>query len=145
VSLDPEALTGHVLTDVTGSWHEFEGKRSTEPVNVWLSLEELGTLRLHTLNGLVITLDEVDASVDIGEYGRIVEQRGVPTALSSRLGERIESVSRLFQQPLGTTVGMLLHFPHHSVGIADLGDELVVAEWSAPDWSRWGVSIERGR
>jgi hypothetical protein len=145
VSLDPEALTGHVLTDVTSSWHEFEGKRSTAPGHVWLSLEELGTLRLRTLNGLMITVDEVDTSVDMGEYGRIVVERDVPTALSSRLGERIESVSRLFQQPPGATVGMLLHFRHHSVGIADLGDELVVAKWPAADWSSWGVSIERGR
>lgn len=93
-------------------------------MHVWLSLEELGTLRLRTLNGLVITVYEVDTSVDMGEYGRLVVERGATTALSSRLGERIESVSRLFQQPPGATVGMLLHFRHHSVGIADL----VVAE-----------------
>lgn len=97
-------------------------------MHVWLSLEELGTLRLRTLNGLVITVYEVDTSVDMGEYGRLVVERGATTALSSRLGERIESVSRLFQQPPGATVGMLLHFRHHSVGIADLGDDLVVAE-----------------
>lgn len=145
VSLDPEALTGHVLTDVTSSWHEFEGMRSTEPVHVWLSFKELGTLRLHTLNGLAITVNEVGASADMGEYGRIVMERGAPPALSNRVGERIESVSRLFQQPPGAPVGMVLHFRHHSVGIADLGDELTVADWPAADWSSRGVSIEQSR
>lgn len=143
--LAPEALAGHVLGDVTSSWHELDGRRSAEPVHVWLSVEELGTLRLHTLNGLVITLDEVDDSVEMAEYGRIVVERGAPTALNSRLGERIERVSRLVQQPPGATVGMLLHFRHHAVGIADLGDVLMVAEWSAADWSSWGLSIEPGR
>ena len=80
----------------------------------------------------------------MGEHGRIVLERRAPTALSNRVGERIESVSRLFQDPPGAIVGMLLNFRDHSVGIADLGDELVVAEWSAVDWSRCGVSIEQG-
>jgi hypothetical protein len=35
---------------------------------------------------------------------------------------------------------VLLDFPGGSVGIADLGDELVVASWPADVWPRLGVS-----
>lgn len=42
------------------------------PIHLWLSPDELGTFRLGTLDGLVITVDEVDAPVDMEECGRVV-------------------------------------------------------------------------
>ena len=142
VSIEPEATVGHTLAGVSSSWHEFEGRRSAEPVHVWLRLDGLGTLRLHTLNGLVMTPDGVDEPYDMGEHGRLLVNESGPSALIERVGERVDGVSRLVQYPPGASVGMVLHFQRGSVGIADLGDELVVATWPADDWARRNVSIE---
>jgi hypothetical protein len=138
---EPEAIVGHTLAGVSSSWHEFEGSRSAEPVHVWLRLDGLGTLRLHTLNGLVITPDDVGEPYDMGEHGRLLVEESGPSALIERVGERVEGVSRLDQAPPGASVGMVLHFQRASVGIADLGDDLVVATWPADDWARRNVSI----
>jgi hypothetical protein len=107
---------------------------------LWLSVDGLGTLRLHTLDGLVITRDDVSAPYDLGEHGRVVVEPSGPAPLMERVGEPIEAVSRLEQFPPGASVGVLLDFPGGSVGLADLGDELVVASWPADVWPRLGVS-----
>ena len=60
------------------------------------------------------------------------------------VGERVDAVSRLDQRPPGVEVGLALHFQEGSVGVADLGDELVVAPWPDVDWERWNVSRNRG-
>ena len=133
-------MVGHTLAAVSSSWHEFEGVRSAEPTHLWLSLDGLGTLRLHTLNGLVITLDDVDQPYDIGEHGRMLVESSGPTPLIEHVGERIEAVALLDQSPPGMTAGIVLKLQGGSVGIADLGDELVVAPWPADDWSQWNVS-----
>jgi hypothetical protein len=140
VDVEPEAMVGRSLTAVSSSWHELEGHRSKEPVHLWLSVDGLGTLRLHTLDGLVITRDAVSAPYDLGEHGRVVVEPSGPAPLMERVGEPIEAVSRLEQFPPGASVGVLLDFPGGSVGIADLGDELVVASWPADVWPRLGVS-----
>ena len=75
--LDSDVLVGQTLTGVSASWHEFKGRRRAEPVHVWVHLDGLGTLRLHTLNGLVVSLDDVDESCDMGEYGLILAGAGV--------------------------------------------------------------------
>lgn len=143
VSIDPEAIVGQTLNGVSSSWHEFEGRRSAEPVHVWLHLDGLGTLRLHTLNGLVISPDAVHEPYEMGEHGRILVEPSGPSPLIEHVGERIEAVSRLAQTtPPGTAAGLVLDFQGGSVGIADLGDELVVAPWPAADWKRWNVSLQ---
>lgn len=136
-------MVGNTLAGVSSSWHEFEGHRSARPVHVWLHLVGLGTLRLHTLNGLVITLDDVHEPYDMGENGRVLVESAGPSPLTKHLGERIEAVARLDQAPLAMTVGAVLNFQRGSVGIADLGDDLVVAPWPAEDWARWNVSVHR--
>ncbi|WP_460629660.1 hypothetical protein [Intrasporangium mesophilum] len=142
MAIDAEAMIGHTLAGVSSSWHEFEGRRSAGPVHVWLRLDGVGALRLHTLNGLVITPDDVDVPCAMGDYGRMLVESSGPTPLIERLGEPIEAVTRLDQSPPGMTVGVVLQFAGGSVGIADLGDELVVAPWPADDWSRWNVSVQ---
>ena len=139
--MDPKSLVGHTLDGVSSSWHEFEGRRSAQPVHVWLSLDGLANLRLHTLNGLVITPGDVDEPYDMEEYGRLLVEESGPTALIERVGERVEAMSRLHQSPPGATVGIVLHFQRGSVGIADLGDDLIVAPWPADDWERSNVSL----
>ena len=139
--MDPKALVGHTLAGVSSSWHEIEGRRSAQPVHVWLSLDGLANLWLHTLNGLVITPGDVYETYDMEEHGRILVGEAGPTALIEHVGERVEAVSRLQQSPPGATVGIVLHFQRASVGIADLGDELIVATWPADDWERSNVSL----
>ena len=142
VSIDPEALAGLTLVSVSSSWHEYAGERSADPVHVWITVSEIGTLQLHTMSGLVITVEPEGTPVDMQEYGRIVMERNAPPALSRWVDQRIERVSRLRQSPPDAAVGMVLHFRDGSVGIADLGDELVIAGWPAPEWERWGVAVE---
>jgi hypothetical protein len=142
VSIEPEALIGHTLMGVSSSWHEFEGRRCAQPVHVWLSFDGLGTLRLHTLNGLVIGSGDVYEPYDMGEHGRMLVEESSPTSLVDRVGDHVETVSRLYQAPPGATVGMVLHFQGGSVGMADLGDDLVVATWPAAIRPRQNVSVE---
>lgn len=142
VSIDPEAFVGQTLNGVSSSRHEFEGHRSAEPIHIWLNLDGLGTLRLHTLNGLVISPDAVHESYEMGEHGPILVAPSGPSPLIEHVGERINAVSRLDQTPPGTTAGLVLQFQGGSVGIADLGDQLVVAPWPAADWKRWNVSLQ---
>ena len=142
VNIDPEALVGQTLDGVSSSWHEFEGHRSAAPVHVWLHFDGGGTVRLHTLNGLALSQEAVHGSYEMGEYGRILVEPSGPLPLAKHVGERIEAVSRMSQTPPGTTAGVVLAFQGGSVGVADLGDELVVAPWPAADWSRWNVSLQ---
>jgi hypothetical protein len=142
VSIDPEVLARRTLMSVSSSWHEYAGERSVNPVHVWITVSEIGTLQMHTLSGLVITQEPEGTPVDMQEYGRIVVEPRTPSALNQWVGQNIERVSRLRQTPPDVTVGMVLHFRHGSVGIADLGDELVAADWPAPDWALAGVALE---
>ena len=142
VSIDPEALASRTLMSVSSSWHEYAGERSADPVHVWITLSGIGTLQLHTLSGLVIVERPEGTPVDMQEYGRIVVEPGTPPALNRWAGQHIERVSRLRQTPPDMTVGMVLHFRDGSVAMADLGDDLVVADWPAPEWEQAGVAEE---
>lgn len=143
MSIDPEAFIGRTLVSVSSAWHEFEGQRGAVPVHIWLSVDGLGTLQLHTLNGLVISTDSPYEPYEMVEHGRVLVEPSGPAVLLERVGERIEAVSRLTQSPPGMTVGLLLAFRAGSVGLADLGDELIVAAWPAEEWRRWNVSVRR--
>lgn len=129
VSMHCESLAGHSPVDVNSSWHEFACKCSARPAHVWLTVSGVGTVRLHTLNGLQILNEPVHSSHDMNEYGQIVAEATALAALRRWLGHRIDHVSLLHQGPPNATVGMVLHFHEGSVGIADLGDELIVDEW----------------
>ena len=78
----------------------------------------------------------------MNEYGQIVVEATALPALRRWLGHRIDHVFLLHQDPPDATVGMVLHFHEGSVGIADLGDELIVDEWPGSKWERLGVTIE---
>lgn len=141
VHIESRALVGNTLDGLAAAWHESEGERSPEPVHLWLYLSELGAVELHTLNGLVISASPVSEAYDMAEHGRVVLDQTGPAALSGRVGERILSISELTQSPPEVKVGVVLHMEGAAVGIADLGDELVVAEWPSAGWSAQGVSL----
>ena len=139
--IESGALVGNTFDDLAASWHEFEGRRSSKPIHLWLYLSELGGVQLHTLNGLVISTRPVHAAYDMAEHGRVVVERKGPAVLSERVGERILQISDLAQAPPGAKVGVVLHMEGGAVGIADLGDELVVTEWPSRTWSAQGVFL----
>ena len=139
--IESDALVGNTLKGLAAAWHEFEGKRSPEPIHVWLYLSELGAVQLHTLDGLVISEGPVYEAYDMAEHGRVVLEQTGPAVLSGRIGERILNVSELAQSPPDMKVGVVLHMKGAAVGIAELGDELVFAEWPSTEWSVQGVSL----
>lgn len=138
----PEDLAG-VLTDVVGSWLRLPGRDRVQlPVHVWITVEGLGTRKLHTPGaGSIGILDETPhAEYSMGRYGSVEVERGTPLILGSRVGQEITQVTRLWQDPPGGEVGFILHFGEGSVAIANLADELTIAPWPDRIWSGWGVS-----
>jgi hypothetical protein len=138
----PEDLLG-VLTDVVASWIRLPGQeRVPLPVHVWLTIEGVGTRKLHTPGaGSVGILDVAPhEGYDMGKYGHVEVERGTPGVLGSRVGQRIQRVSHLWQDPPGEEVGFVLHFGDSSVAIANLADELIIDEWPDAMWPARGVS-----
>jgi hypothetical protein len=144
MTVEPEELAG-MLLGVTASWHEQEGARSSEPVHVWISVERVGTVRLHTPGDgtLEIAVGDPYDPYDMQECGGVSVGEG-PDALVERVGQRIEDVSRLRQDPPGMEVGIVLHFREGPVGIANLGDELVIDRWPGDTWKHSHV-VEQHR
>ncbi|WP_404348674.1 hypothetical protein LG324_13520 [Phycicoccus jejuensis] len=143
MQIAPDALVGHRLEAVTTQWHEFEGARRPEPVHVWLTVQDVGVVKLHTLDGLLLLLEQTaeSAVVEMGEHGRLVLERGGPRPLAERVGETIRAVEPLEQFSRGKAigvVGVLLGFEAGHVGIGDLGDELTVERWPGR-WAAWDV------
>jgi hypothetical protein len=110
---------------------------------VWLTIEGLGTRKLHTPGaGSIAILDDlVDLPYAMAEISCTVEvEPGTPEVLGARIGQAIEAISLLWQEPPGEEVGFTLHFRDGSVGIANLADELMILNWPDELWSSWGVS-----
>lgn len=124
-------LVGQRLLAVTSAVHEFDGRRSEEPVHLWLHLDGLGAVQCHTAGSgaLLLHAEEPYTAYDMQEHGRVFVVDGGPPALAAQVGERIESASRLWQDPPGMTVGVSLAFPTGAVGVANLSDSLVVGAW----------------
>ena len=113
------------------------------PVHAWLTVEGLGTRKLHTAGaGFVAILDELPhASYDIDGRTTIEVDPGTPAILADKLGQSIDRVSALWQEPPGDVVGFVLHFNDgNDVGVANLGDDLAIRPWPDAAWPSWGVS-----
>ena len=139
----PEDLRG-VLTDVVASWIRLpERERVPLPLHVWLTIEGLGTRKLHTpgAGGIGILDEAAHEGYDMGRNGVVEVERDTPQILGSRVGQTIDRVSHLWQQPPGEEVGFVLHFAGGAVAIANLADELIVDHWPDETWSVQGVSI----
>jgi hypothetical protein len=139
----PEDLVG-ILTDVSASWLTPMGRsRVPLPLFLWLTIEGVGTRKLHTpgSGGVAILNEPVPSSYDMAEYGRVVVESGSPQVLGARVGQRIEAVGRLWQEPPGEEAGFVLHFGDGSIAIANLADDLVVGAWPNDAWAEQGVSL----
>jgi hypothetical protein len=138
----PEDLQG-TLTDVAASWLTLPGRtRIPLPLFVWLTIDGLGTRKLHTpgAGGVAILDEPMSPGHDMDEHGHVDVDPGTPQILGVRIGQRIEGVGRLWQEPPGEEVGFVLHFTEGSVGIANLADDLVVNAWPDESWVAQGVS-----
>lgn len=131
------------LTGVSASWlRTSEGNRVPLPIHVWVTVEGLGTRKLHTPGpGSVAILDEPPYQpYGMDEYGAVDVVEGTPRVLGAKVGQRIEATSGLWQAPAGEEVGFILHFADGDVGVANIADDLNLQPWPSADWARWGVS-----
>lgn len=131
------------LTGVSASWlRTKEGDRIPLPIHVWVTLEGLGTRKLHAPGtGSVLILEEPpQQGYDMDEYGAVELVEGTPRVLGAKLGQRIEATSGLWQEPPGEEVGFILHFADGDIGLANIADDLEIRPWPSTDWARWGVS-----
>ena len=130
---------------VTTAWFEFDGRRSLEPVHVWLRWHRTGWCVAQTTGAgdLALSKQAPYESYDLQKNGRVVVQPGGgPASLMEAVGARLVSARKLWQEPPGMFMGRLLEFESVTIGIANLGDELVVGAWPHADWPQWGVSGE---
>lgn len=143
VTTTPDQLVGN-LTGVSASWiRTSRGNRVPVPLHVWLTVEGLGTRKLHTPGaGSIAILDELPHEpYAMDEIRALVEvEPRTPEVLGARVGQAIEAISLLWAEPPGEEVGFILHFDDGDVGIANVADELTVRAWPDAMWSKWGVS-----
>lgn len=90
---------------------------------------------------LTLSWQEPYESYDMGKSGRVVVEPGGPSPLDQALGERLAHAQQLWQEPPGHYTGTLLGFDNVTIGLANLGDELVIEAWPHADWHQWGVSL----
>ena len=115
-----EDFSGAVLAGVAASWHQHSGVRVSEPLHVWITVEGQGTYRFHTSGGgsLDVSAGVPHEDYDMEPYGEVSVEWGTPLPLGERVGQRIEGVSRLRQDPPGAEVGVALHFAAGAVAVA---------------------------
>ncbi len=144
--IDPSRLVGNRLTEVTTAWFDSDGRNSRQPIHVWLRWHEAGWCMAHTSGAGHLNLAHRPPyeSYDMGKNGRVVVEPGGPSSLDQALGARLAHVQQLWQQPPGQFVGTLLGFDNVTIGIANLGDELVVRAWPHADWQQWDVRLPAG-
>jgi hypothetical protein len=124
-------LVGQRLLGVTAAVHEFEGARAEEPVHLWLHLDGLGAIKCHCAGSGALDLraEQPYVGYDMQEHGRVLVVPSDSGVLAAHTGEVVQSVTPLWQQPPGISVGLALTFVTGTVGLANLGDSLVVGAW----------------
>ena len=137
-SIDPDQLVGKRVEGVTASWFVNE-TGVHDLVHVWLNVEGLGEVRVHTLNGLRLDLSEPPAPYEMPELGaRVVVEAGTPAPLAAIVDQVIDGVLRLRSDRYGHRIGIVLKTRVGAVAIADVGDDLAIGSW--PDPARWSVA-----
>jgi hypothetical protein len=139
VAVDAQRLVGSLLSDVTASWHLFDGEPSDLPVGLWLTFSGVGSVEVTTAGDGSLGLFEVSPpeSFDMDELGSIVVER-LPEAicLTALIGARVERVIALTDATLGYRCGIVLGFPVSAAGVANVGDDIWCLPWPDPRWSR---------
>jgi hypothetical protein len=109
----PRSLIGRRLVKVTASWFWYEAVQATEPLEVWLTDERQGSIRITTGSDwcLIVEASEPHEGYDMGEEGRVeVREGGGATPFASHIGERILSAREGFE-PFTGRMALELTFP----------------------------------
>ncbi|MCX4775823.1 hypothetical protein [Streptomyces sp. NBC_01264] len=128
--INPEAMVGRRLLQVTTSWHHYQ---ETEPslLHMWLHLEGLGPVRFHTPgDGLALEIDQPHGSYGMDEYGHTTVEDDLPDfPMSPFIGQQILSVREIRYQDgnLDFATGITVQFSGGNIRILDLADEIVLA------------------
>lgn len=123
----PGDLVGRRLDGVTVSWHRYPGEEPSH-LHVWLSVEGLGQVRLHTPGDAVtLDLDEPHGPYSMAEHGQVTVEPAAPGfPLSRFVGERVEAVGEVRDATLDAAVGFVLRFPSGGVEVWNRADEIEI-------------------
>jgi len=141
--VDPESLVGQEIRGVTSSWFlSRTGVRAL--VHTWLTIEQLGNVRIHTQAGIQLNLSEPYDPYEMADLGsRVDVEAGTPSLLQALVGQLITSIQRLIVTKYGYPSGMILTTDVGAVGVADVGDDLVIGPWPDVDlWVRLGMELD---
>lgn len=133
----PASLVGRRLVGVTGSFHRTEGNSWAWLLHVWLEFEHAFQVQCHTLSGVRLLVQEPHDSYEMSELGSTVTvERGVPFAVARLVPSNVEAVQVVAERDTGADAGFVLSTSAGQVGIADIGDDLVIwdvdQEWWPP-------------
>ncbi|MFI5627339.1 hypothetical protein ACIA03_28035 [Nocardioides sp. NPDC051685] len=135
--LQPAELLGRVLIDVDSSWLLDHSTGVRELMDVWLTFEGLGQIRVHTLSGLRLHLGPPPDAFDMPDLECSYERGHLAPALVGELvGHRVIGVGLLAElagEPFPP--GMVLEFESAVLAFVDRGDDLAIGPWPDPD--RW--------
>jgi len=141
VPIATEQLEGHRLVGVATSWHEHQGHRADYPLHVWLQIADLGSVQARCAGegSLELRLADPYGAYEMPELDSkvVVETTSSGSPLISFIGQRIERVGVLRQ--VRTAVGIVLEFRLGSIGLANIGDDLVALPSAASEWNEWSV------
>jgi hypothetical protein len=142
--IPPTQLQGHRIQSVVAAWLERDGHRIESPIHVWLALDSLGSIRLHTAGDGSLELSPGDpyANYEMDELGSrvVVEEASAESLLGRLLGSEIRVVNELRSDRHAEMLGLLLDSEVGSIGIANIGDDLIVLPWPSPEWDTWSIS-----
>ncbi|HEX2850048.1 MAG TPA: hypothetical protein VHN98_05830 [Acidimicrobiales bacterium] len=136
------SLAGHRLEAVVVASHEVDGRVSALVPHVWLVVDGLGALQLHTPgDGSVAIVGAAPySSYEMGEHDRVVVGPAPASfPLSAHIGSVVTGVDDVIARDRRAAVGLLLRFGAGAVGVVNVADELLVLPWPSPQWDEMGL------
>ena len=123
-------LIGERLLQATTSWHH-HAEHTPALVHLWLHLEQLGPVKVHTPGtGVSMRIERVHKPYSMEQFGEVKVVDNAPnTALTQFVGQSIRSVREITYRDtrLEFIAGLTRHFPDGIVRLLALDDELVIA------------------
>lgn len=134
--VEPDDLIGARLIDVTAAWHRFEGARSSEPVEVWLTFAATGDpVHIDVANDWRLRVDRapIHTGWDMHEWGRIeIDASAVGSVLGRHIGETVLAVAAEHHPPChGQLAALTIHFETAAVRFASWAGDLLITARAA--------------
>lgn len=138
-TIEFDALVGQQIDEVVASWYVPDDTGVHDLVHAWIRFRDLGSVQLHTLNGLVLVGGEPPSAYVMPEVPASVQvQVGTPAPLAALVGGVVKETHDLWQDGIDRRVGIVMVTSKGSVAVADVGDDLAIGEW--PDPARWAAA-----